>query len=249
MSSKTAKTRTARSSRPSSKASLFEFFNRIEFPVLLGGLLIVTGLWGLFELSEVARLATPHGLDTRILLAFREAGDPANPIGSPKFEGMVRDITALGGTAVLVLLTALAVVYLLIAGKWQIALFVLAAVGGGQIVSTLLKLGVDRPRPDLVPHLMLETSSSFPSGHAMMSAVTYLTLGALLARISPQRRLKIFFLAVAVLLTLLVGLSRIYLGVHWPSDVLAGWCAGFVWAMACWLIARWWLKNRDTPPW
>lgn len=227
----------------------FEFFNRLEFPVLLGGLLIVAALYGFFELSEVARMTTPYGLDTRILLAFREPGDLANPIGSATFEGYVRDVTALGGTALLVLFTALVVLFLLLAGKWQLALFVLVAVGGGQIVASLLKLGVDRPRPDLVPHLMRETSLSFPSGHAMMSAVTYLTLGSLLARIVPERRLKIFFILVAVVLTLLVGVSRIYLGVHWPSDVLAGWCAGFAWAIACWLIARWWLSHRDVPPW
>jgi len=229
-------------------ARAFDFFNRMEFPVLLAGILIAGGLWGLFELAEIARSPVTHDVDARVLLAFREVGDPANPIGSEKVEGWVRDITALGGTAVLVLLTGLVILYLVMAGKWQIALFVLAAVGGGQIVSTLLKLGIDRPRPDLVPHLMLETSRSFPSGHAMMSAVTYLTLGSLLARIVRERRLKIFLLTVAVLLTFVVGVSRIYLGVHWPSDVLAGWCAGFAWAMIWWLIARWWLKNRPTPP-
>lgn len=226
----------------------FDFFNRIEFPVLLAGLLIAGGLWGFFELLEFSQHETPHSFDTRLLLALREPGQLDNPIGSEKLQGWVRDITALGGVAVLVLLTALVAIYLLIAGKWQIALFVVAAVGGGQIVSTLLKLGIDRPRPDLVPHMMRETSSSFPSGHAMMSAVTYLTLGSLLARITPERRLKIYFLFVAVLLTALVGASRVYLGVHWPTDVLAGWCAGFAWAMLCWLIARWWLKNRPTPP-
>lgn len=226
----------------------FDFFNRMEFPVLLAGILLAGGFWGFLELSEFARHSTPHGFDTRLLLALREPGQLDNPIGSEKFEGWVRDITALGGVAVLVLLTALVVIYLLLAGKWQIALFVLVAVGGGQIISTLLKLGIDRPRPDLVPHMMRETSSSFPSGHAMMSAVTYLTLGSLLARIAPQRSLKIYFLFVAVLLTALVGASRVYLGVHWPTDVLAGWCAGFAWAMLCWLIARWWLKNRPTPP-
>lgn len=225
-----------------------DFFNRMEFPVLLAGILVAGGLWGFIELSDYARDSAPHSFDTRLLMALREPGQPDNPIGSEKFEGMVRDITSLGGVAVLVLLTGLVVIYLLLAGRWQIALFVLAAVGGGQIVSTLLKLGIDRPRPDMVPHLMRETSSSFPSGHAMMSAVTYLTLGSLLARITPHRRLKVYFLFVAVLLTALVGATRVYLGVHWPTDVLAGWCSGFAWAMLCWLIARWWLKNRPTPP-
>ncbi|MBX3597577.1 MAG: phosphatase PAP2 family protein [Rhizobiaceae bacterium] len=226
----------------------FDFFNRIEFPVLLAGILIAGGLWGFVELFEVARHAQPGSFDTQLLLALREPGHPNNPIGSERLEGIVRDITALGGVAVLVLLTALVVFFLLLAGKWQIAIFVLCAVGGGQILSTLLKLGIDRPRPELVSHLMRETSSSFPSGHAMMSAVTYLTLGSLLARITQKRQLKIYFLFVAVLLTALVGASRVYLGVHWPSDVLAGWCVGFAWAMLCWLIARWWLKNRPTPP-
>jgi undecaprenyl-diphosphatase len=71
-----------------------------------------------------------------------------------------------------------------------------------------------------------------------MSAVVYLTLGALLARLADQRRVKLYFLAVAALLTLLVGLSRVYLGVHYPTDVLAGWSAGLVWATLCWLAAR-----------
>lgn len=227
----------------------FDFFNRLEFPVLLVGLLIVAALYGFIELAELARSGATNNLDTQILLSFREAGDPSNPIGSARVESMVRDVTALGGTALLVLFTALVILFLLLAGKWQIALFVLAAVGGGQIVATLLKLGIDRPRPEVVSHLMAESSSSFPSGHAMMSAVTYLTLGSLLARVAPQRRLKIFFMAVAVFLTVIVGVSRVYLGVHWPSDVLAGWLAGFVWAIACWLIARWWLRRRDTVPW
>jgi len=227
----------------------FDFFNRMEFPVLLTGLLIASALWSFVELSELARASVAHGFDTRILLAFREAGQPDNPIGSERLEGMVRDITALGSFAVLTLVTAFVVIYLLLAGRWEIALFVLIAVLGGQFLSSFLKLGIDRPRPDIVSHLMRETSRSFPSGHAMMSAVTYMTLGALMARIAPERRLKIFFLGVAVLLTVLVGLSRLYLGVHWPSDVLAGWCAGFAWAMLCWLIARWWLKSRPVPPW
>lgn len=212
---------------------------RVEFPVLAAGLCIAAALWGFVELAEVARDATPHGLDTSILLAFREAGRPDDPLGPRWFEEAVRDITALGSFAVLTLLVAAAIVYLLMAGKRFDALTVLVAVAGGQVLSSLLKLGIDRPRPDLVAHLAEVQTLSFPSGHAMLSAVTYLTLGSLLARAAQTRRTAIFFVSLAVLLTLMVGVSRIYLGVHWPSDVLAGWCAGFAWALGCWIAARW----------
>ncbi|KQZ12739.1 phosphoesterase [Mesorhizobium sp. Root554] len=215
-----------------------ELVNRIEFPVLLAGLIVALGLWGFVELSEVARDATPHAFDTQILLAFREAGQPDNPIGSPKIEGAVRDITALGGTIVLTLITAATVIYFFLTRRLSTAFFVLVAIGGGQVLSSLLKLGIDRPRPELVSHLATETSLSFPSGHAMLSAVTYLTLGTLAARFLQGRTTRIYVLSLAVLVTLMVGVSRIYLGVHWPSDVLAGWCAGFAWAMLCWLAAR-----------
>ena len=211
---------------------------KVEFPLLLAGLVIAGCLWGFEELMEVARASTPHAFDTEILLAFRHAGQPNSPIGPPWLQGAVRDITALGSSAVLVLITAATIIYLLLVRRPGTALFVFAAIAGGQVLSSLLKLEVDRPRPDLVSHLVTETSLSFPSGHAMLSAVTYLTLGSLAARFLPDRRAKIFVLGLAVLVTVLVGISRVYLGVHWPSDVLAGWCAGFAWAMLCWLAAR-----------
>ena len=220
------------------KAAIRTLANRIEFPVLLAGLIIAGGLWGFEELMEVARDTTPHAFDTEILLAFRQFGQPGIPIGPPWLEGAMRDITSLGSSAVLVLIVAAVIVYLLLIRKAGTALFILVAVAGGQALSSLLKAGVDRPRPDLVSHLANETSLSFPSGHAMVSAVTYLTLGSLAARFLPGRTTKIFVLCLAVLTTLLVGVSRVYLGVHWPSDVLAGWCAGFAWAMLCWLAAR-----------
>lgn len=214
------------------------FWNRIEFSVLLAGIVIAGGLWGFVELAEVARQTAAHTLDTEILLAFRVSGRPDDPVGPLWVEEAMRDITGLGSTVVLVMVTAASIVYLLLIRRWREALLVLLTVGVGQVISSLLKLGIDRPRPDLVPHLAEVQTLSFPSGHAMMSAVTYLTLGTMLAGIAPSRPTKIYVLALAVLITLLVGVSRIYLGVHWPSDVLAGWCAGFAWAMLCWLLAR-----------
>jgi len=219
------------------KVSL-RFWEKIELSVLLAGVIIAGGLWGFVEMTEVARDTTAHAFDTQILLAFREAGSTDNPIGPPWFEEAVRDITGLGSMVVLVLVTAATIFYLLLIRRFREALLVLVTVGGGQILSSLLKLGIDRPRPDLVSHLAHVQTLSFPSGHAMMAAVTYLTLGTMLAGIVPGRATRIYVLGVAVLITLMVGASRVYLGVHWPSDVLAGWGAGFAWAMACWLVAR-----------
>ncbi|TIL66108.1 phosphatase PAP2 family protein [Mesorhizobium sp.] len=214
-----------------------KLLNWIEFPVLLAGLVIAGGLWGFEELMEVARDTTPHAFDTEIMLAFREAGQPDNPIGPQWLEGAMRDITSLGSAIVLGLITVAVIVYLLLIHKPGAAFLVFVAVAGGQALSSTLKLGIDRPRPDLVSHLADVATLSFPSGHAMLSAVTYLTLGSMASRFLPGRTTKIYLLGLAVLTTLLVGISRVYLGVHWPSDVLAGWCAGFAWAMLCWLAA------------
>ena len=219
------------------------FWNKVQFSVLLAGAIVAGGLWGFVELSELARDTSAHAFDTRILLMFRTPGDPDNPIGPLWVEEAMRDITALGSASVLILITAGVVLYLLMTGRRSAALLVFVSVAGGQVLSSLLKLGIDRPRPELVSHLAEVYTMSFPSGHAMLSAVTYLTLGALLARIEKRRATKIYVLSVAVLITVLVGASRVYLGVHWPSDVLAGWCAGFAWAMLCWLVANF-LRQR-----
>ena len=181
--------------------------------------------------------------DEAVLLALRSPADPADPVGPRWVEEMVRDVTSLGSTAVLTLITIAVLGFLIMDRKRGAAWLVLVSIAGGTALSTALKLGFERPRPDLVAHLVEVHTLSFPSGHAMLSAVTYLTLGALLARVQPRRRLKAYILSVAVALTLLVGFSRVYLGVHWPTDVLAGWCAGAAWAMGCWLVAAW-LQSR-----
>jgi undecaprenyl-diphosphatase len=193
--------------------------------------------WAFVRLADEVVEGDTHGFDTALLLAMRDPQNRSNPFGPSWLEEAARDITGLGGYAVLTLLTLATLAYLMLARKERAALLVIAAVIGGMMLSTALKMGFDRPRPDLVPYGTRVYTASFPSGHAMLSAVVYLTLGALLARIHPRRRIKAFFLGFAVILTLLVGTSRVYLGVHWPSDVLAGWCVGAAWASLCWFVA------------
>jgi len=188
-------------------------------------------------IADEATEGETHVFDRAILLALRVPGDPDNPVGPPWFELAVSDITSLGGYMVLTLIVASVAIYLLVAGKWRNAVVVAGAAISGSLLSQMLKAGFARPRPDLVPQLAEVHSMSFPSGHAMVSAVIYLTLGALLARFHQRRRHKALVMIYAVLITMLVGASRIYLGVHWPTDVLAGWCLGAAWAALWWLIA------------
>jgi undecaprenyl-diphosphatase len=183
--------------------------------------------------------------DEGLLRALRTS-DPADPIGPRWFENSVAEITALGGFGVLVLVTLLATGFLLLQKKWWDALMLLVATLGGTAISEGLKVGFARPRPDLVAHAVDVTSMSFPSGHAMLSAVTYLTLGAMLARTQTQRRSRAYMLGAAVLITLIIGMSRIYLGVHWPTDVLAGWCLGAAWALLCWFAATLLTRGEKT---
>lgn len=181
--------------------------------------------------------------DRWLLLALRTPGAPDDPLGPAWVEEMFRDFTALGGVGVMSLLTLASFGYLWLLGQRRVALYLLFAIAGGLLLSLMLKSGFDRPRPDLVSHGSMTYTSSFPSGHSMLSAIVYLTGGALLASIHSARRVRAYLIGCSVLATLLVGFSRIYLGVHWPSDVLAGWAAGAAWAAACWLLAQW-LKER-----
>lgn len=205
-------------------------------PVLAALALGAAAVWGFLEVADEVLEGEIDALDRRILLAFR--GADGAPLGPGWLQEMLRDFTALGGTGVLVFVTLAAVGFLLLDRKRHAALTVLLAVVGGQALSTVLKLGFDRDRPDLVPHGMQVYTASFPSGHAMMAAVTWLTLGALLAGVHASWRAKAYFLGVAILITLVVGTSRVYLGVHWPSDVLAGWAVGAAWACLCWAVMR-----------
>ena len=218
---------------------------RLEWQPLAVLCLAAAIAWGFVELADEVLEGETREIDSLLLLALRSAKDPSDPLGPQWVEEMARDLTALGSFGVLALLTAAAVGYLVLAAKRHAAIAVLAAVAGGVVRSTALKLGFDRPRPDLVPHAVEVYTASFPSGHSMMAAVTYLTLGALLARVEGDWRLKLYWVGIALLLTLLVGFSRVYLGVHWPSDVLGGWALGATWALACWIVMQW-LQRRGT---
>ena len=209
----------------------------------LGAIVAGIGVFGLlaYEVKEGRTLA----FDRHVLLAMRRPGDLA-PVGPPAAQIAARDITALGGSTFLWMLTALIAGSLALGRRGRMALFLLGSLGSGFIVSALLRDFFGRPRPELVPHLTIVTSSlSFPSGHSMMSAFTYLLLAALLAQAQKREILKAYFFLIAILLALLIGVTRIYLGVHWPTDVLAGWTAGVVWAIFAWMVARW-LQNRGV---
>ena len=204
---------------------------------------IAAGIWGFAEIADEVVEGQTHTFDRRVLLAMRDPSNPGDPWGPKWLEEIGRDFTALGGMGILTGLTLAVCLFLAMQRKHHAMILVLAAVGGGLLLSLLLKRGFDRPRPDLVPRLSYVYTASFPSGHSMMSAVTYLTLGALLARLQTTRRLKVYLIVLPVLVTLAVGVSRVYLGVHWPTDVLAGWAAGSAWALMCWLAASW-LQRR-----
>ncbi|MDI5920672.1 phosphatase PAP2 family protein [Halomonas sp. LR5S13] len=212
---------------------------RYEFGALLCVLVLFGGVWGFVELADEVSEGDTQSIDETLLLSLRNPADHTDPLGPGWLEELGRDFTALGGVGVLVLVSLGALGYLLLARRYRAALLAAVAVPGGILLSTMMKVGFDRPRPDLVPHDSIVYTASFPSGHAMMSAVTYLTLAALLVRVQPELRLKAYILVLAILLTLLVGMSRVYLGVHWPTDVLAGWTAGAAWAALCWLAMRW----------
>lgn len=173
--------------------------------------------------------------DTRVARFFRPLG-AAGPIGPAWVHEMARDVTSLGSMVVLCFLLAATVGYLLLVRRRGTALLVVGSMLGGTVISFGLKLLFNRPRPDIPGGIQVFTAS-FPSSHAMLSAVTFLTLGAIMTRVAAGARLKAYFMGLAVFLTVVVGLSRVYIGVHYATDVLAGWCVGSAWAVLCWIVA------------
>ena len=216
----------------------------LERRILMALVVLAAGVWGFFEIADEVREGEQFRLDRTILLLFRNPADPTDPVGPLWLESAVRDVTALGGVTCHHARDLGAAGFLLLSGKRGAALFVVVAIAGAAAAQLpdqgWASSGHGPTSCRTAPPVY---TASFPSGHATGAAATYLTLGALLARFQPHRRLKVYLLALAVLLTVLIGLSRLYLGVHWPSDVLAGWTLGASWALLCWLVA-WQLQRR-----
>lgn len=225
-------------------AALFARFGANELLMLVALLIVVLGTWGFLDIADEVREGTTEHFDQWVVESFRTA--VINHVSLPlnTIDQVFMDISALGGPTVLLLMTLAILGFLLWDRRYNALLLMTMATVGGAILMWLLKEAIGRPRPDL-PHLTVVALSSFPSGHSMLAAAVYPTLGTLLARVVPRKRLKIYFMLVALTLSGLVGVSRIYLGVHYPTDVLAGWAGGLAWAALCWTIAKY-LQRRGA---
>lgn len=193
-----------------------------------------------------------QAFDNAFLVALREPGDTSVPIGPMWLKDAMRDISSLGGVTVVTLIVLVVTGYLLMVKKFRLFFYLMASVAGGALGMVVLKDLFHRPRPSVVTHLQEISSTSFPSGHSMVSAIVYLTLAAILAKTTTSYKLKAYYVSTAVFMTLLIGFSRLYLGVHYPTDVAAGWLAGTLWAATTYLFANY-LESRgkiekEVPP-
>ena len=208
-------------------------------------ILVAAGLaWAFLNIASEVGEGETLALDRHILLRLRNPADLSDPIGSRTFEEAMRDVTALGGFTVVTLVTVVAVIAFLIHRRWRHAAVMAGTVLLANFSASFAKAIYARPRPDLVPHGSYVYSASFPSGHSAMSATVFLTLAVLIASLEVERGAKALVFVLAAFLVAGIGVSRVYLGVHWPSDVLGGWCLGAAWALAGWIALRWLAKRH-----
>jgi undecaprenyl-diphosphatase len=202
------------------------------------------------HLAEELAEGESFSLDTRILLGLRVAGHPDVPIGPSWLLQSAIDVSALGGFTLMWLFGVAGLIWLIWAKKRAEAAWIAVSMIGASMIDGWLKHWIARPRPALVPHLAQVTDLSFPSGHAMVSAAVYLTLALMLSEGVKGWPARLALVGFTSTMVLLIGCSRIYLGVHWPSDVLAGWCFGTAWALFIYGGNRWWraCSQRERPP-
>jgi undecaprenyl-diphosphatase len=215
-----------------------------DIRVLIAAFILVSAGWLFIGIADEVSEGTTKNFDEWVLKTLRNADDSQIPRGPEWLPESVRDITALGGGMVLALITLSVAGFLILRKDYKLLWLLLFAVIGGTILDTILKEYFARERPSVVLKLMTATSFSFPSGHSMMSMVVYLSLGSLIARLQTRRRLKVYIISLALFFSFIIGLSRIYLGVHYPTDVLAGWSIGLAWAAIVWFVA-WYIQKKS----
>lgn len=214
-----------------------DYLLRHEAVALIAVGILIVSVWGFVNLADEVMEGGTQGFDERVLESVRRGPDLKDMVGPPWLEKSVLEITNLGGITTVTLVVSVVAIFLLLAGHWVRAAVVLLAAGGGAMLTTGLKQLFAITRPSVVPHLTTETTFSFPSGHSTMAATVYLTLGLLLAQMSGHRWFKAYFMCVAVAVVLMVGVSRVMVGVHNPTDVIGGWAVGGAWAILVWLGA------------
>ncbi len=188
--------------------------------------LCLVGLaWGIYEVANARSNFADKDLDHQVVEILRQPDNPARMIGPPQLEEAMRDFTALGGYAVLV------------------------TTFGGFWMGVLMKHLIQRERPSIVPHLShVSGKTSFPSSHAMMSIVVYVTIGLLLSQLTSNRHLRQLMTGLPLAIAMIVGISRVCMGVHFPSDVMGGWTGGLLWTWVAFVIRGRLIGAREMDP-
>lgn len=211
---------------------------RAEVAAVIALLIIALGVFVFVRLADNLPQIDGEGFDWLVLGAVRPiAGDPSMPWGPWWLHEAAMDISSLGGISVLGLFALIALGFLLMSAKRLSALLLVVGLAGGVFLSEGLKAVFDRARPPQAYQVVDTLNASFPSGHALLSTVFYLSVGVMMTRAFPRRRFKAYAIGVGIVIALLIGLTRIYLGAHWASDVFGGWSVGAAWAMLLWLVA------------
>lgn len=225
-----------------------KYFAEIDIKVLLAFFAFVFGIVGFLILAGIVMRGATDNFDIQILRSLRNPSYPWKPIGPEWLFEAMRDITALGGATIVFLITLIASGYFLIKKEYTLLALILVATIGGAVLDLELKEFFGRVRPSLFPKLVEVKTYGFPSGHSMMSTIVYLSLASLMIRIQGHRLYKVYVISVALFLTFIIGISRVYLAAHYPTDVFAGWMMGLAWASLCWYISWHFYRMKSEKP-